>query len=116
MKLNEVLPVLISIALLILIAAVQKQSRVLAGIIATMPVAIPLSLWVVYAASQGEKAAVESYTLGMVMGILPTVAFCIALWIGARWGIKLGGLIGIAYAAWAVSAAALLLLRRWTGW
>lgn len=115
MKLNEIAPVFISIAILVLIAVLQKQSRLIAGITATMPVTIPLSLWIVYSSSKGETAAVESYTRGMITGILPTVAFCVALWVGARLGLKLAPMIGAAYATWAVAVALMLLLRRWIG-
>jgi hypothetical protein len=115
MKLNEIAPVFISISILILIAVVQKQSRTIAGITATMPVTIPLSLWIVYSSSKGETSAVESYTRGMITGILPTVAFCVALWLGARLGFKLAPMIGIAYGTWAVAVTIMLLLRRWVG-
>ena len=47
MTFSRFFPILISIAILVLIAFVQERSKFLAAIIATMPVMIPLSLWVV---------------------------------------------------------------------
>lgn len=115
MKLNEILPVFISIFILVFVAVVQKQSKVVAAVTSTMPVTIPLSLWIVYSSTKGEHVAVEKYTQGLVTGIIPTVAFTIALWVGARLGLKLSWLVVTAYATWAVTLAAILLLKRVLG-
>ncbi len=115
MKFNDVLPVLISISILVFIAVVQRYSRVIAGVTATMPVTIPLSLWVVYSASRGERIPVETYTRSLVTGIIPTVAFTVALWLGARAGLKFGALIVLAYGVWALTLVVIFGIKRWIG-
>jgi hypothetical protein len=115
MKTQDFLPVLISILVIILVAVIQKQSKLIAAVTATMPVTIPLALWIVYSSTQGEPAAIEEFTRSLVSGIIPTVAFVIAIWLGSRLGLKFVPLIGMGYATWAVTLAGILLVRRFLG-
>lgn len=115
MKWHEVLPVIISIGVIMLVAVLQKQSKLIAAVTATMPVTIPLALWIVYSSSQGEKQAVENFSQSLVFGIIPTAAFVVALWITARLGMKLAPMIVSAYTVWAGTLALVLGLRRLLG-
>lgn len=115
MKSQEILPVLISITVIILVAYFQKQSKLLAAVTATMPLNVVLSLWIVSASSQGEKVEVEKFTQGLLMGIVPTVAFLLAVWLAARAGLKLAPMIALGYLTWGVVLAALIGLRRMVG-
>jgi hypothetical protein len=112
MKWHEVFPVIISMGVIILVAFLQKQSKLIAAVTATMPVTIPLALWIVYSSTQGDQQAVEKFSQGLAFGIIPTVAFAIALWILARLGLKLVPMIIVAYAVWAATLALVLGLRR----
>jgi hypothetical protein len=115
MKLNDFAPVLISIGIILLIAFMQKHSLTIAGITATMPVTIPLSLWIVYSSAKGDQVSVENYTRGMVTGIISTLVFTLALWLGARAGLKLGWMVTVAYAAWLATVIVTQLIRRGLG-
>ena len=53
MKLQDILPVLVSIAVIVLVAVVEKQSKLIAAITATMPMTAPLALWIVYSSADG---------------------------------------------------------------
>lgn len=112
---NDFVPVLVSITVIILVAVLQRYSKPVAAVTATMPLTIPLALWIVYSSTNGDPASVESFTRGMVVGIIPTMAFAVALWLGARAGIKLGGLIGLGYSSWLVTLVVVLGIRRWLG-
>jgi hypothetical protein len=112
MKLNEVLPVFISITVLILVAIIQKQSKAVAAVTATMPVTIPLTLWIVYSSTHGDQASMQEFTRSMVNGIIPTVAFVIAVWFGSKAELKIAPLITLGYSAWALTLAMMLALRR----
>ncbi len=113
MKWQEVVPVVISVLVIILVAVIEKQSKLIAAVTATMPLGIPLALWIVYSSSRGEKVAVERFTQSMVVGIIPTVIFAIAAWLAARAGWKLLPILGAGYAAWLATLLLLLALRRW---
>jgi hypothetical protein len=115
MKWNEVLPVFLSIVVIILVAVLEKQSKLLAAITATMPLTIPLALWIVYSSSQGERGAMVQFTQSLALGLVPTLAFTIALWLGAKAGLKLVPIILSGYAVWAAVLLVLIFLRHWLG-
>jgi hypothetical protein len=115
MKLHEVMPVAISITVIILVAIIQRQSKTIAAVTATMPVTIPLTLWIVYTSTQGDRSAVTQFTRGMVSGIIPTLAFTLAIWLGARAGLRLIPLIGVGYSAWGATLAVMLLIQKVSG-
>ena len=115
MKSQDVLPVVLSIIVIILVAVLEKQSKLFAAITATMPLGVPLALWIVYSSSGGEKEAVSSFTLSMLLGFLPTLAFIVAVWLAARAGMKLVPMIMTGYGVWAVGAFLLYLSRNFFG-
>ena len=116
MKWTEVIPVAISVTVIILVAVIQRQSKLVAAVTATMPMTIPLALWIVYSSSQGERAAVVRFTQSMIFGIIPTMAFVLAVWLGSRAGLKIAPLIGLGYSVWAATLLVTLLARRLFGW
>jgi hypothetical protein len=115
MRWNEILPVVLSMVVVVLVAVLEKQSKFFAAIAATVPLTIPLALWIVYSSSQGERGAVEQFSQSLALGMVPTVAFTIALWLGAKAGLKLVPLILTGYAAWGGVLLILISLRRWLG-
>jgi hypothetical protein len=114
-KIQDILPVAISVLVIILVAIIEKQSKTFAAITATMPLTIPLTLWIVYSSSGGDKVVVSSFSQNLFLSLLPTVAFAIAIWLAARAGVKLVPMLGIGYAVWAVGSGIMLLIRRWLG-
>lgn len=115
MKWQDSIPVILSIIIIILVAVLEKQSKLVAAITATMPLSVVLGLWVVYASAGGEQEAMKTFTSGLLIGIIPSVIFLIAVWFGVRQGLRLVPLIGTGYAAWGLALAALLLVRKWIG-
>jgi hypothetical protein len=115
MKLSEIVPVFISVTVILFVAAVQRQSKAVAAVTATMPLTIPLTLWIVYSSSNGERAAVESFTRNMVSGIVPTMAFALAVWVAARSGFKLVPMIAFGYSIWALTLLVIFGVRRLLG-
>ena len=102
MKWQDVVPVIISILVIILAAAVT----------ATMPLTAPLALWVVYSLNDGRQEATAQFAQSMLIGVIPTVAFLIAVWLAARAGAKLGAMIGIGYGAWTAVLLLTLLFKN----
>ena len=62
MKTQDILPVVISVIVIIVVAILEKQSKVIAAITATMPLTAALALWIVYASADGDKAATSQFT------------------------------------------------------
>jgi hypothetical protein len=115
MKTSDVLPVVVSILVIILVAVVEKYSKLFAAIVATMPLGIPLALWIVYAANDGKQEIMESFTRNMAIGIVPTVIFAVAIWLAARAGLKLVPMLLTGYVAWAVTLLLVFGMRRLLG-
>ena len=115
MKLQEVVPVLLSILVIILVAILEKQSKLFAAITATMPLTAPLALWIVHTSNAGEKIAVIQFSLSLLLGLLPSLAFLVTVWLGARAGMKLLPMILSGYGVWAMGATLLYLLRNTLG-
>jgi len=115
MKWQAVVPVVISILVIIAVAVVQRYSKMVAAITATMPLNIPLSLWVVAAANGGDRPGTARFSDGLLLGIGPTVVFVVAAWLAARAGWRVAAVIGTGYAAWGLALIALFGARRWLG-
>jgi len=115
MKSQDVVPVILSIIVIILVAVFEKQSKLFAAITATMPLGIPLALWIVYSSNGGDKQVVSQFSLSLLMSMLPTLAFVIAVWFAARAGMKLVPILLTGYSVWAVGALILYLLRNTLG-
>lgn len=115
MKWEEILPVLVSIVVIILVAVLRRHSELLAAITATMPLNMPLALWIVYAAADGERAPVARFTSGLAIGILPSLGFLLVIWLAARAGMRLGPMLLLGYAAWGLGLGILFLVRRLVG-
>jgi len=97
------------------VALLEKQSKLFAAVTATMPLTMPLALWIVYSANRGERAAVEKFTGGLIIGIIPTFTFAVAVWLAVRAGFKLAPILIIGYAVWVATLLTLLGLRRIIG-
>ena len=83
---RRILPVLASIAIIVVIAILRDRSKALAAITTTMPVSIALGLWIVYIGEGGDRDAVISFTRSMVLVIIGTATWLLAVWLGARAG------------------------------
>ena len=115
MKSQDIVPVVLSIIVIILVAVFEKQSKLFAALTATMPLATPLALWIVYSANAGDKQVVSQFSLSMLLGLFPTLAFLVTVWLAARAGMKLGPMIMTGYSVWGVGAFILYLLRSTLG-
>ena len=112
MKSQDIFPVVISIGVIILVAVLEKQSKQVAAITATMPLTAPLVLWIVYSSAGGDQGKVTEFSREMVLGIIPTIGFLIAVWLAARAGFKLSQIIVAGYSAWGVILGLSLFVRR----
>lgn len=110
---GRVLPVIISIGIIIAIAILREYSKTLAAIAATMPINLPLGLWLVYGAS--TKSEMEYFTRSLFLNMLPTMLFVIITWQAARAGWKLLPMIGAGYAGWGITLGLLMLIRQAAG-
>lgn len=111
MKRNEIFPVVISALVIVLVAVLQNQSRLVAAVTATMPTKIPLALWVVYAANKGSQETMETFSRSLLIGIFPTIGFLVAAWLAAQAGWNFLLILVLGYAVWGLSTAVIFKFR-----
>ncbi len=109
------LPVIISICLILLIAYLRNYSKTLAAITATMPVNIPLSMWIVYSTDHSDTKAIVDYTQAVGVNLVPTILFVVVAWLALRAGWSLIPALVAGYVGWAVSLGVTLLIRSLLG-
>ncbi len=114
-KSQDVLPVVLSILIIILVAILEKQSKMLAAVTATMPLAAPLTLWIVHVSSGGDQSTLEQFSRGLLLWILPTVVFLATAWLTTRSGKRLNPTLHIRYAVWSLGVLVFMLIRRRLG-
>jgi uncharacterized membrane protein (GlpM family) len=114
-KIQDVLPVVASVVIIILVAVVEKQSKFAAAITAVMPIGATLSLWIVSAANNGDRKVMIEFGQGLVYGILPTLGFLLVIWLTTRSGWKLSQMLLLGYAVWGVGVGLTFILRRMVG-
>ena len=115
MKTQDILPVLLSIIVIILVAILEKQSKLIAALTATMPIGATLALWIVYSSNEGDIPTMQKFSLGLLLGIIPSIAFVITSWVAFRSGLKLGSTLLLGYAVWGIGVTAILVFRRTLG-
>jgi hypothetical protein len=112
---NEVLPVIVSICVIIAIAVLKKYSDSFAAVAATMPINIPLGMWVFMAGRENDNGALTNFTGALFMNMMPTLLFIVAAWLILRSGGNLISAVIIGYIVWAISLALLYAARNFFG-
>jgi hypothetical protein len=109
---EKVLPVVISIAIIVLVAIVQERSRHLAAILAVMPLTIPLAAWIVFSASGGDHHHTAQFVRSLIVASAATVIFVVACWYGLhqQWPFPL--VIAFAFGVWGALVALTFLIGR----
>lgn len=102
MNTQKILPVATSIALILIIALLRDRSRTLAAVFGTMPLNMPLALWVVFGASDEGPVAAANFARSLLVGLVPTFIWLVVVYFALRAGNSLGIALLIAYAVWAV--------------
>ena len=115
MRSQDIVPVLLSIVVIVLVAVLERQSKLFAALTATMPLTAPLALWIVYSSNGGERQAVSNFSLSLLLGLLPTLAFLVTVVFAARAGMNLVPMIVTGYSVWGIGALILYLLRNTLG-
>ncbi len=112
---SRIAPVLVSIGIIIFIAIIRQYSKTLAAVVVTMPLNIPLGMWIVYSGSDDRQAALTEFSQAAAVNILPSIIFLIVAWQLAKAGFPLLQTILFSYVAWAVSLGLLFLVRALVG-
>jgi uncharacterized membrane protein (GlpM family) len=115
MSWQEVSRILIAFAVIVAVALLQKQSKLIAAITATMPINIPLAMWILFSSTAGDGGSMKEFTQSLVLGIFPTVGFLLAVWLASRADMHLGPTLLTGYAVWGAGVLVLMLLQKRLG-
>jgi hypothetical protein len=114
-KSQNIVPVLASITVIVVVAVLQRHSKLAAAVTATMPLTMPLALWIVYASAGGDRGTVAQFTRGMLITMVPTIGFVVTVWLAARAGVRLVPMLLVGYGVWGIVLALVVTLRRALG-
>ena len=104
--------ILFGYALITAVALISDRSRVLAGIVGTAPINIPIILWIIWGNSDGDYSNLQEVSRSMLTGIFSTACFIALCWFGfnRRWSFVTTLTVG--YLVWAAIVFGPALLRR----
>lgn len=108
---QKLLPVLISIAIIIGVALLRDRFRTVAALLVTLPINIPLSMWIVSNGAGAGSSAVYHFARATVIGLFVTLAWVLIVFTALRAGWTLGAAIAAAYGVWAILVGVLFALR-----
>lgn len=101
--LTRILEIVISLAVIVVIALIGERWRGLGGIIASMPLTIPLTMVIVFLNSGRDHAATAEFLRAAVGGIVATCVFTLVAWLAMRRQWPLFWAIAGGYAAWGLT-------------
>lgn len=102
MNIQKALPVLTSIALILLVAFLRERSRTLAVILTTMPINITLGLWVIFGAGDYNQQTATLYVRALLPALTATMVWILVVFVLLRLGVNLLPAVFGGYAVWAV--------------
>ena len=100
MNIQKALPVITSIGIILLVAFLRDRSKTLAAILATMPINIPLGLWVVFGGNENQQAEML-FLRALIPGLAATMVWVVAVYVLVRLGASLWAGIAGGYVVWA---------------
>ncbi|MBC7263418.1 MAG: hypothetical protein H5T64_03560 [Chloroflexi bacterium] len=112
MDTNRVYQILISMVVITTVSLIGDRWRVLGGIIASMPLTIPLTLWIVFSNTGGDYVLSAEFARAATIGLVATFAFAVTSWWALRQGWPIARVILVGYTAWGLVTGIQWLMGR----
>ena len=112
MTLQKALPIITSIVIILIVAVLRERSRTMAAILGTMPINMPLVMWIVWNSPTTDQPLMVGFVRSVVIGMIPTLLWLAIVFLVLRSGWHLGVALLSGYVAWGV----LLLVAIQIGW
>jgi len=105
LTLQKALPIITSIVIILIVALLRERSRTLAAIFGTMPINMPLVMWIVWSTPDTNQTAMVGFVRSLIIGMVPTLLWLAIVFIALRagWGLLSALLSG--YVAWGILLA-----------
>jgi hypothetical protein len=111
MSLAKSLPVIVSILIILTVAYLRERSRTLAVLFGTMPINLPLTLWIIFGSGQDNGTTITAFIRSLFLGMIATMLWVLVVWYVVRTGYGLLSAVVAGYAAWGL----LIGLLIWRG-
>jgi len=108
MSLARSLPVIVSILIILAVAYLRDRSRTLAVIFGTMPINLPLTLWITFGGVPEGTLAITNFVRSLIVGLVATFLWLLVVWLMVRTGWGLPAAIAGGYAVWGLLIAILI--------
>lgn len=103
----QIVAILASIGIIIMASIIGSRYPSLTGVIASMPLTVPLSLWVVHQGSSGDYGVMSRLVSGTLWGIILTLFFVLTVKVVFDRKLSVGPAILIGYGVWLAGYLAL---------
>jgi hypothetical protein len=108
---QRVLPVIVSIIIILLVAVLRQYSRTLAAVLATMPINVPLALWIIGSGDSTNRSGFVQFSDSMMLGMISTIVFVVIAWLAIRAGWGVVPVIVAGYIGWGITLLITLAAR-----
>jgi hypothetical protein len=111
MTLAKSAPVIVSILIILTVAYLRERSRTLAVLFGTMPINLPLTLWIIFGSSNANSTTIVAFVRSLFRAMIATMLWVLVVWLMVRAGRGLLVAVVSGYAVW----GALIGLLIWRG-
>ena len=102
MSFQKIFPVLTSIGIILLVAVLRDRSRAAAAVLATMPINIPLALWVMAGGANNDPQQIAEFVRALSISLIPAFVWLGVVFVAVRAEWSVLAAIGLWYGVWAV--------------
>ncbi len=105
LSLQKSLPIITSIVIILIVAVLRERSRTLAAILGTMPINMPLVMWIIWSTPDTTQPIMLGFVRSLVIGMVPTMLWLAIVYLALRGGWQLWSALLSGYVAWGVLLA-----------
>lgn len=110
MSLAKAAPVIISILIILTVAFLRERSRTFAVIAGTMPINLPLTLWITFGGSNATQGTISDFARSLLLAMIATMLWVVIVWLATNYGWGLLAAVAAGYAGWGVLVLILISL------
>lgn len=108
---QRIVQLVVSFAVITVVALLSERSRFATSIASAMPVTLALALWFVFTNTGGDQRLAADFAGNALLALIPTAVFLVACRyaLGKEWSI--GWTMAFGYGIWAVAVAVYWVVR-----
>jgi len=100
------LKTIVSVIIILCATGLARRYPSLGGLIGVMPLTGALVLVWTYLENKGDRAVIENFATGSLLGIIPTMLFFLVAFLGIKKGYSLPVVLSGGFGAWLIGAIA----------